>query len=167
MTSKPIIVLAAAVTILVAANNAVHAETYQWKDSSGQTVISDTPPPSNAKSRRAINARQPSVVSEKPAEKAAEGSKSPEGPKTTAEKDMEFKKRQQENKEKAEKLAKEQAAEAEQKDNCERARRNLTALENNQPMVTLDDKGQRKFMDTTQREQELERARRVIAETCK
>ncbi|WP_434516457.1 DUF4124 domain-containing protein [Dechloromonas sp. ARDL1] len=161
MTSKPIIVLAAAVTILVAANNAVHAETYQWKDSSGQTVISDTPPPSNAKSRRAINARQPSVVSEKPAEKAAEG------PKTTAEKDMEFKKRQQENKEKAEKLAKEQAAEADRKDNCERAKQNLAALQSDNPIATLDDKGQQKTMDTTQRDQELERARRVIAETCK
>lgn len=167
MTSKPIIAFVAAAATSVAAINAVYAETYQWKDSSGQTVISDTPPPSNAKSRRSIDARQPSVVSEKPAEKAAEGAKTPEGPKTSAEKDLEFKKRQQENKEKADKLAKEQAAEADQKDNCERAKRNLTALENNQPMVTVDDKGQRKFMDTSQREQELERARRVIAETCK
>ena len=163
MTSKSIIAFVAAAATSVAAMSAVYAETYQWKDSSGQTVISDTPPPSNAKSRRSIGTQQPSVVSEKP----AEGAKAPEGPKTTAEKDMEFKKRQQENKEKADKLAKEQASEAERKDNCERAKRNLTALENNQPMVTLDEKGQRKIMDTTQREQELERARRVIAEACK
>ena len=167
MTSKPIIAFVAAAATSLAAVNAVYAETYQWKDSSGQTVISDTPPPSNAKSRRAIGAQQPSVVSEKPAEKPAEGAKAPEGPKTTAEKDMEFKKRQQENKEKADKQAKDQAAEATQKDNCERAKRNLTALENNQPMVTLDENGQRRIMDTSQREQELERARRVIAETCK
>ncbi|WP_295009468.1 DUF4124 domain-containing protein [uncultured Dechloromonas sp.] len=167
MTSKPIIAFAAAAATSIVAINAVYAETYQWKDSSGQTVVSDTPPPSNAKNRRAIDARQPSVVSEKAPEKTADGAKSPEGPKTTAEKDLEFKKRQQENKEKADKLAKEQAAEADQKDNCERAKRNLTALENNQPMVTVDDKGQRKFMDTSQRDQELERARRVIAETCK
>lgn len=167
MTSKPIIAFAAVAATSVAAINTVYAETYQWKDSSGQTVISDTPPPSNAKNRRAIDARQPSVVSEKPTEKAAEEAKSPEGPKTTAEKDLEFRKRQQEKKEKADKLAKEQATETEQKDNCERAKRNLTALEKNQPMVTVDDSGQRKFMDTSQREQELERARRVIAETCK
>lgn len=167
MTSKPIVAFAAAVATSVAAINAVYAETYQWKDSSGQTVISDTPPPSNAKSRRAIDARQPSVVSEKPAEKVAEGTKSSEGPKTMAEKDLEFRKRQQENKEKAEKLAKQQAAEAAQKDNCERTKQNLAALEKNQPMLTLDDNGQQKLMDTSQREQELEHARRIIAESCK
>lgn len=167
MTSKSILVLVAAAATSIAAINAVYAETYQWKDSTGQTVISDTPPPSNAKSRRAIGAPQPAVISEKPAEKPADGAKSPEGPKTTAEKDLEFKKRQQEAKEKADKQAKEAAADAEKNDNCERAKRNLTALENNQPMVTLDDKGQRKYMDTTQREQELEQARRIIAESCK
>ena len=59
------------------------------------------------------------------------------------------------------------AAEAEKRDNCERAKRNLAALENNQPMVTLDENGQRKVMDTTQREQEMERARRFMAESCK
>jgi len=107
------------------------------------------------------------VVSEKPAEKVADSTKAPEGPKTTAEKDLEFKKRQQEAKEKADKQAKEQAAEAEKRDNCERAKRNLAALENNQPMVTLDENGQRKVMDTTQREQEMERARRFMAESCK
>ena len=166
MTSKAIIALAAVAATSIASLNSAYAETYQWKDSSGQTVISDTPPPSNAKNRRSIDARQPSVVTEKPTEQAAESAKPPEAPKTTAEKDLEFKKRQQENKEKADKLAKDQAAEAEKKDNCERAKRNLTALENNQPMVTVDDKGQRKFMDTPQREQELARARRIIAESC-
>lgn len=167
MTSKPIIAFAAVAATFITATNAVYAETYQWKDSSGQTVISDTPPPSNAKNRRAIDARQPSMVSEKPTEKAVEDAKNPEGPKTTAEKDLEFRKRQQEKKEKADKLAKQQAADAEQKDNCERTKRNLAALEKNQPMVTLDDSGQQKIMDTSQREQELEYARRVIAETCK
>ena len=42
----------------------------------------------------------------------------------------------------------------------------MTALENNQPMVTLDENGQRKVLDTTLRQQEIERAQRVIAETC-
>ncbi len=158
MSSKPILAIA-----LMATAFGVGAETYQWKDSNGQTVVSDTPPPSSAKSRRSLGGVQPAVVSEKPADSA----KPPEGPKTTAEKDMDFKKRQQEAKEKADKQAKEQASEAEKRDNCERAKRNLTALENNQPMVTLDENGQRKVMDTSMREQEMERARRFIAEACK
>lgn len=166
MTSKSLLALALAATALNATGSAL-AETYQWKDSSGQTFISDTPPPATVKNRRSIGGNQPSVVSEKPAEKVADGAKAPEAPKTTAEKDLDFKKRQQEAKEKAEKQAKEQAAEAEKRDNCERAKRNLSALENNQPMVTLDENGQRKVMDTTQREQEMERARRFMAESCK
>lgn len=166
MTSKSLLALAFAATALNASGSAL-AETYQWKDSSGQTVISDTPPPATVKSRRSIGGNQPSVVSEKPAEKVADSTKAPEGPKTTAEKDLEFKKRQQEAKEKADKQAKEQAAEAEKRENCERARRNLAALEANQPMAVMDEQGQRKMMDNSEREQEIERARRFMAETCK
>ncbi len=139
-----------------------HAETYQWKDGSGRTVISDTAPPHTTKSPRAVGAAQANAEeSEKPAEKLADT------PKTNAEKDMEFKKRQQEAKEKADKDAKEQAAMADKRENCEKARRNLTALESNQPMATLDDKGERQLMNTSQRDQEMERARRFMAETCK
>ena len=162
MTSKAInafLVLAATSAI---ATNVVFAQTYQWKDSSGNTVISDTPPPANAANRRAIGTSQPSVVSEKPAEKAADTLK------TTAEKDLEFKKRQQDNKEKAEKQAKEQAVQAERAENCERAQKNLAILENNQPVAVGGyDSGQSRHMDMQQRQQEMDRARRMIAESCK
>lgn len=170
MTSKTLLVCALA-TALSSLGIIAHAETFQWKDSSGQTVISDTPPPSTAKNRRSIGGQLPSVVSEKVAEKPADGADGAKAaaaaaPKSTAEKDIEFKKRQQEAKEKADKQAKQETAAAEKRENCERARRSLTALENNQPMVTLDENGQRKVMDTTLRQQEIERTQRVIAETC-
>ncbi len=166
MTSKSILVFALGVLSLAGGISA-QAETFQWKDSSGQTVVSDTPPPATAKSRRSIGGNQPAVVSEKLPEKPVDGAKTPEAPKSTAEKDLDFKKRQQEAKEKADKQSKEQAAETEKRENCERAKRSLAALENNQPIVTLDENGQRKVMDTTQREQEMERARRFMAESCK
>jgi acetate kinase len=88
-------------------------------------------------------------------------------PKSTAEKDLEFKKRQQEAKEKAEKTAKEQAAAADKAENCRRAQSNLTALEAGQPMATIDASGQRVVMDSTQREQEMAHARRIMSEACK
>ncbi len=152
---------------LTAASLPAISQTYQWKDSNGQTVISDVPPPSTAKSRRAIGARQPSVVSEKIEEKSTEVAKAPDEPKTMAEKDLEFKKRQQEAREKAEKQAKEQQAERDKTENCERARRSLAALEANQPMASVDENGQRRLMDATQRAQEMERARRFVSESCK
>jgi phage protein D len=137
-----------------------HAQTYQWKDSSGRTVISDTTPPNSGKSTRTVNA----PTSEP---RQTEESASISEPKSTAEKDLEFKKRQQEAKEKAEKTAKEQAAAADKAENCRRAQSNLTALEAGQPMATIDASGQRVVMDSSQREQEMAHARRIVSEACK
>lgn len=161
MTMKPALLITlgiVAATALVSAQ----AQTYQWKDSNGRTVISDTPQPGSGKSVRVVGDATPSAaVSEKPAEKAAEG------PKTSAEKDLDFKKRQQEAREKAEKDAREQKAAADKQESCERARRNLAALESKQAMATLNEKGEPVLMDNAQRNQEMERARQYIAESCK
>jgi hypothetical protein len=166
MTTKPPLIFALILASTAAVISA-HAETYQWKDTNGQTVVSDIPPPASAKGRRSIGGKQPAVVSEALPEKAADTQKTAEAPKSTAEKDLDFKKRQQEAREKADKQAKEQAAETEKRESCDRARRNLAALEANQPMTAYDDKGERKLMDNTLREQEMERARRFMAESCK
>lgn len=144
-----------------AASLTAHAQTYQWKDGSGRTIISDTPPPGSIKDRRSIGDRRPAVVSEKIEEKPVEA------PKTTAEKDLEFKKRQQEAREKAEMQAKEQAAEKQKRESCENAKRNLAVFQTDQAVSTFDESGQRKMMDPAQRSQEIERARQFIAESCK
>jgi hypothetical protein len=139
-----------------------HAQVYQWKNSAGRTVVSDTPPPgSAAKDARIIGERQPVSRTEKPAEQAADG------PKTTAEKDLDFKKRQQEAREKAEKSAKEQKAQADRDENCRRARGTLAALESGRLVGTIDEKGERKAFDDAQRQAEIDRARQFIAEACK
>jgi hypothetical protein len=151
------------IALLVAASAttlSANAQMYQWKDSNGRTVISDTPPPGSAKAVKNIGTPPPT-----PAATATE--KTADAPKTTAEKDMEFKKRQQDAKDKADKDAKEQAVATEKKENCERARRNLAALESSQPVTQADENGQRKVMDNSQREQEIERARKFLADTCK
>ena len=151
---KTALVLALAL-ISVTASVSVDAQTYQWKDSRGRTVISDTPPPGSEKAAKTAGGNQTI-----PAEKA------PEAAKTMADKDMDFKKRQQEAKAKAEKDAKDQAVANDKRENCDRARRNLAALESSQPLAQLDENGQRKTMDDTQREQEKERARKVMADSC-
>jgi hypothetical protein len=166
MTSRSAFVFALFFPFTVATMSS-HAETFQWKDSNGQTVVSDVPPPATAKGRRSIGGAKPAVVSEALPEKTAEAAKAPEGPKTIAEKDLDFKKRQQESREKADKLAKEQAAEKEKTENCERARRTLAALESDRPINTTGAYGERNTMDDSQRAQEIERTRKFIAETCK
>ena len=107
MTMKPVFIFA----IIFASTAAItpsYGETFQWKDSNGQTVVSDTPPPATAKGRRSIGCAKPNIVADAAAESSAEAPKVSEAPKSMAEKDLEFKKRQQEAKEKAEKQAKEQ-----------------------------------------------------------
>lgn len=135
----------------------VSAQVYQWKDSTGRTVISDTPPPTT-KNSRAVSAA-PAAVNTTSATDSA--------PKTTAEKDMEFRKRQKEAREKAEKEAQEQKIAAEKKDYCQRARQYLGTLESGELIATRDENGQRQVMDSTQRQRELDRARQEIAEHCK
>ena len=138
------------------------AQTYQWKDSSGRTVISDTPPPGSVRSTARTVGGVPAAPN---AEKAADSPA--EAPKTTAERDMEFRKRQQEAREKAEKDAKEAKAARERQQNCELARRNLAALESGRPMGSLDASGNPQVMDSAQRAAELERNRAFVGDACR
>lgn len=135
------------------------AQTYQWKDSSGRTIISDTPPPRNARESRTLGTAPAPNIGDTP--KAANEAKS------TAEKDAEFRKRQQDAKEKAEKAAKEQTAARERQDICERARRNLAALESDQSISMPNERGEAQVIDKTQRAQEIERAQKIVSEACK
>lgn len=139
------------------------AQTYQYKDSSGRTVISDTPPPASVRGAKAIGTAPPPAIGTSPAGDAA---KAADVPKTTAEKDMEFKKRQQEAREKADKESKEAAQAAQKRENCERARTHLQALESGRQMILPDGKGGETFLEDAQRGEEIERTQKTIAESC-
>ncbi len=148
------------IALTVTALNA-GAQTYQWKDSSGRTIISDTPPPGTAKEgSRTIGGKAPPSTTSSAAKPA-------EAPKTYAEKDMEFKKRQQEASEKADKEAKEKALAAEKRDNCDRAQKHIALLESGQRSATVDEKGERRIMNESEKEGEIERARRAVKDSCK
>jgi hypothetical protein len=133
------------------------AQTYQWKDASGRTIVSDTPPPSAARVLRSSGASANTTENSGPAPAA----------KTLADKEQDFRKRQQEAREKADKDRKEQAAARDREENCRLARQNLGALESQQPIATFDENGQRQLMDSDRRQQELERTRRVVSESCR
>jgi len=150
------------ITALLIASTAtvttVAAQTYQWKDSSGRTVISDTPPPASVRDKRAIGTSLPPSIGDE--------AKTAVAPKTAAEKDLDFKKRQQEAREKADKEAKDTAAATQKRENCERARGQLAALESGRRMALPDGKGGETVLEDAQRADEIERARKVIADSC-
>ena len=161
--------LALSSALLICCGSA-QAQTYQWKDASGKTIISDTPPPSNVQKKRSVGVQQPKLTTGSPAsetdenntEKEVSPAAQPSTPATMAEKDLEFRKRQQEAKEKADKEAKEAAATRARRDNCDRARANYRMLQSDIPVSVGD-----KDMSQKQRQQEMERTRRIMQESCK
>ncbi len=161
--------LALSSALLICCGSA-QAQTYRWKEASGKTIISDTPPPSNVQKKRSVGVQQPKLTTGTPAsetdenntEKEVSPAAQPSTPATMAEKDLEFRKRQQEAKEKADKEAKEAAATRARRDNCDRARANYRMLQSDIPVVVGD-----KDMSQKQRQQEMERTRRIMQESCK
>ena len=135
-----------------------HAQTYQWRDSSGRLVVSDRPPPASARDAKSVGTSAPLSTG---------APQSTDSQKTTAEQDMEFRKRQQEAREKSDKEAKETAQAAQLRETCERARTHLQALESGRRMILPDGKGGEMFLEDAQRGDEVERARNAIAESCK
>lgn len=167
MKKSLIVVLAVAATV---ASISAQAQVYQWKDASGKTVVSDTPPPATVRDARALGGAQRTVVTgsaEK--EPATDGTASSQNsaPQTMAEKELEFRKRQQEAREKAEQAEKEAAAQREKRDNCERARNNYRLLQSDTPVSRAGKDGQPQMMSAAQRQQEMERTRRIMQESCR
>jgi hypothetical protein len=130
------------------------AQIYQWKDPSGKTIMSDKPPPGQTPAQKIPVQKQPSPTQAAP------------GQPSWAERDLEFRKRQKEAAENAEKAEKEAAATAQKEENCQRARRQLQALETGELITLRDDKGERRSIDDAQREQEKAKMRSFIETQC-
>ena len=135
------------------ATSAANAEIYQWKDASGKTITSDKPPTGTTQPQKTFASDAP----------ASNGS----AQKTAADKDLEFRKRQKESQESSEKANKEQAANAANKENCDNARRYLKTLESGERISQTDDKGERYYMEDSQRAQEISKSRQNIQANCK
>ena len=141
--------LAAALCLALPAS----AQIYQWKDQNGKTVISDKPPVGQVPLQKQIDSGTA----------AKTGSKQP----SLADREMQFRKRQKEAQENSEKSRKEETASAERNENCQNARRQLQVLESGERVAFRDDKGERYYLDDTQREQEAAKMRHVLETQCK
>ena len=149
------------------------AQLYQWRDTNGKMVFSDTPPPPNTppgniiKSPRGRSAPAPAPAA--PAEGAAKdaggapATAAASGPKTLAERDADYKKRQADAAEKAKKDQEAATAAKDKEDMCKGLRSNLASLESGQRIRRENDKGERVFIDDDQRAREIEDARRKLS----
>jgi len=153
------------VTVLLLALAApAYAQLYKWVDADGKVHYSDQPPPATARKEQKLNIRTtppesaaPSAEGEVPAAKPAAGP-------TTAEREMEYRKR------KVEEEQKQQKAEAEQKhmqENCLNAQRRARNYQEDGRIFTVDEKGERVYMDDEARMRNLRDAQLEIAKYCK
>ena len=145
--------------VLLAATMAVSAQTYKWKDASGATQYSDTPPPPGAK-----DVQQLGRVPGPPAPAAAGAGTAP---KTYADRDAEFRKRQTEKQEAEAKQAKAQEEEQIRARNCDQAKSQFAALDTGARVTRYNDKGERVILDDAGREAAKAEAQKAIDTWCK
>jgi hypothetical protein len=174
-----------AIAILLATAT-VTAQVYKWTDKDGKVQYSDIPPPPDAKGAapKKIDARSatgpgvapapaPAKANTKDAPKDAKASKdapkdSPkEGPKTLADRTKDFDKRRADEAEAAKKAADEERVAKANQARCSEATRYLRDLESGRPIANSDDKGERVLLDDAGRNNEVNRARTAMKESCK
>lgn len=158
----------------------VSAEVYKWKDKSGKTQYSDTPPLSNIpyttlSGKKSAQPTPASGTDPKKTEEAAKSGKTapeasvnpndpnasknkvPEELKEKAAKEAEAKK-QQEEKQQAEKKAKEQA--------CKTARSKLAQFEQGGRIYRVNEQGEREYYGDKEIAAEIENAKSDVAANC-
>ncbi|MEW5888031.1 MAG: DUF4124 domain-containing protein [Pseudomonadota bacterium] len=143
--------LTAAALILLA--TVAWGDVYTWKDASGKTHYSDTPPPG-------VDARRLGPVASPPAAAS-------EQRRSLAEREADFRKRRAESEEQRAKADKEKADAEQRAKACEDAKRYLTALESGQRVARYSESGERVFLDDNEREAATADARKRIHDFCK
>ncbi len=141
------------------------AQLYKWVDAGGKVHYSDKPPPANAKKEQTLNIR---TTPPEPAAPAGEGQAGEAKPAATAltpaEREMESRRR------KVEAEQKQQKAEAEQKhmqENCLNAQRRARTYTEAGRIYSVDEKGERVYLDDEARMRNLQDAQQEIAKYCK
>lgn len=131
---------------------AATAQVYKWTDASGQVHYSDQPPSDQAQAIKGAPA---------PSEDASAAQQA------LAEKDLAFKKRQADAAKAKEKADKDAEAARMNQQNCERALRDLAALDQSGRTYTSGPYGQRNYMTDQQRADSRANAERFMAEHCR
>ncbi|QIL79312.1 DUF4124 domain-containing protein [Diaphorobacter sp. HDW4A] len=152
---------------------------WQWLDKDGRKVYSDRPPPVEVPQKNILKqpgfgkaASQPTPVqSETPATAAAapaSGAASTPGLPQASGKDkkLEEAKAKADADEAAKKKAEVDRVAKAKAENCVRARKSKTSLTSGGLIGTVNEKGERGFMDDAAREAEIKRADGVIASDC-
>lgn len=159
-------------TALLLAVLPAHAQ-WKWKDSKGQTHVSDLPPPRDIPEKDVLQrpsdtARRPPVsvgAAASAAAVAASAAGADQKPRVDPEIEARRTRAEQEQKTKAK--AEEDRLAAQRAENCQRARQHLAGLDSGMRLARVNEKGEREVLDDKARAEESQRARQVIATECR
>lgn len=142
---------------------------WQWVDAAGRKVYSDTPPPSSVPAKNIL--KQPGLKPTLPPGLEPTSSQDSPAPVVAKPKGVETPddklKRDADKTEAVQRKAQEEKNAAMRADNCQRAQTSLATLQSGVRLVTTNAQGEPVVMDDTQREQEGQRLRGIIAENCR
>jgi len=140
---------------------------WQWVDSSGRKVFSDTPPPPGIPDKDILKRANPAAVKPAAQAPAAPSAAAPKAPQISGrDEQLEARKKQAEAQEQALKKAEADKLAKARQDNCERAKRSKAALDSGVRMATTNAKGEREIMDDAARAAEAKRVNEIIQSSC-
>jgi hypothetical protein len=148
-----------------------HAQ-WKWRDASGRVTASDLPPPREVPDKdilqrptgAARKAPQAAVASSAPVSAAA--ASLPQVRASGVDKDLEARKKLADQQREAKAKADADKLAATRAENCRRARDHVATMQSGQRIARINDKGEREVLDDRAREQEVQRAREVMASDC-
>ena len=153
-----------------------HAQLYQWRDTNGRVVFSDTPPPPGIPASNIIKSPKPRGApaaapaasgtgevagSDQGGQKSAAAKASAQ--KSVAEREADYKKRQADAAEKAQKDEQVASDEKRREEQCRSMRQGLSALEGGQRVRRFNDKGEPYFIEDAERARDVEKIRADLA----
>ncbi|MFO1221033.1 MAG: DUF4124 domain-containing protein [Burkholderiaceae bacterium] len=146
---------------------------WKWKDSRGQIVVSDTPPPRDIPERDVLGKPEPSVRRAASAPAAASApeagtaAKAEAAAKPKVDPELEARRKKLEQEQADKQKAEDEKVAAARAENCKRARSQMSTLESGIRLSRTNDKGEREILDDKQRAEEMARTRAIIASECR
>ena len=155
---------------LLLASGVAQAQLYHYKDASGRTVYSDTPPPAgtpagNILKAPKLNPNAPAVPKAPTATVGKDGKEvKNDGPKSVAEKEADYKKRMAENDKKAKEDDAKAKADQQRQQACAGMQQNLAALQTGQRVRKMDANGNPYFVEDNERAADVARMQQSMAD---
>jgi hypothetical protein len=130
-----------------------HAEVYKWVDGTGKVHYSDQPPTVDAQTVRGSSAAQAAIT-----EQASQSLNARE---------QDYQKRLKEATEAQAKTDKEAEQARNKRENCDKARNNLSTLQNKPRVYSTNSAGQRVYLDDRARADALANSQKAVSDNCK